>query len=166
MRMPLIINPTYVLPIGKNGICAKLGVFIFTAKCLKYMMFRKQFMTVAGCLRICVPWRMHKFCYNCISVMQFSGSSIFFLWSLSISASCKAQYCSHLKLQNGVTKTLMSHAFFVEFMRKGIYLKLFNLSRLNVQRVLILLYKVFVHWKLKLKFPGGFRLITLFREWY
>ena len=36
----------------------------------------------------------------------------------------------------------------LEFMRKGIYLKLFNLSGLNVQRVLILLYKVFVHWKL------------------
>ena len=148
MRMPLIINPTYVLHIGKNGICAKLGVFIFTAKCLKYMMFRKQFMTVAGCLRICVPWRMHKFCYNCI-LCSFPAVQFFFLWSLSISASCKAQYlkgnCSHLKLQNGVTKTLMSHAFFVEFMRKGIYLKLFNLSSLNVQRVLILLYKVFVH---------------------
>ena len=85
---------------------------------------------------------------------QFNFFFRVIIWSLSISASCKAQYlkgnCSHLKLQNWATKTFMSHAFFVEFMRKGIYLKLFNISGSNVQRVLILLYKVFVHWKWKL----------------
>ena len=48
-RRQMYVNPKYVLHIAKNGICAKLSAFIFAAKCLKYMMFRNQFMTVVGC---------------------------------------------------------------------------------------------------------------------
>ena len=120
-------------------------------------MLRKQFMTLLQDVYVFVS---HDVCINFVVnayyavLRQFNFFFRVIIWSLSISASCKAQYlkgnCSHLKLQNWVTKMLMSHAFFVEFMRKGIYLKLFNLSGLNAQRVLILLYKVFVHWKLKL----------------
>ena len=61
--MPLIINPTYVLHIAKNGICAKLCAFVFAAKCLKYMMFRKQFMTVAQDVYVLI-FVSHDVCIN------------------------------------------------------------------------------------------------------